>query len=119
MDNRYWVLASRPEAEIEPEHFRLEQETVAALEEGEVLVAVSYLVASPPLRMSLTSGGITGRPVDIGAKLRGNGLARVIESRDPTRLDEVTDRAHAAIVERFGDGPVEGAIQAHVITALT
>jgi SAM-dependent methyltransferase len=47
-----------------------------------------------------------------GSPLRGE-----IEARDSGRLAEVTDAAAAKIGARFGNGPVDGAIQAHVITA--
>jgi SAM-dependent methyltransferase len=37
-------------------------------------------------------------------------------ARDKSRLGEVTDIAAEAIAERFGPGPVDGRIQAHVVT---
>jgi len=45
-------------------------------------------------------------------------LRNEIEVRDASRLEEVTDRAAGMISERFGEGPVEGKIQGHVIVAL-
>jgi ubiquinone/menaquinone biosynthesis C-methylase UbiE len=39
-----------------------------------------------------------------------------IEARAAAKLDEATDAAEQAIVRRFGKGPVDGKIQAHVIT---
>ncbi|PWC34768.1 SAM-dependent methyltransferase [Azospirillum sp. TSO35-2] len=47
----------------------------------------------------------------------GTPLRHEIEARDAGRLDEVTDRAAQAVARRFGDGPIDGKIQAHVITA--
>lgn len=47
---------------------------------------------------------------------QGTPLRNEIEARDPSRLEEATDAATAAITERFGDGPVDGRIQAHVVT---
>jgi ubiquinone/menaquinone biosynthesis C-methylase UbiE len=47
-----------------------------------------------------------------GTPLRGE-----IEARDAMRLSEATDAAAAALAARFGPGPIEGKIQAHVITA--
>ena len=47
-----------------------------------------------------------------GTPLRGE-----IEARDKTRLEEVTGRATDAIIQRFGSGPIDSRIQAHVITA--
>jgi ubiquinone/menaquinone biosynthesis C-methylase UbiE len=47
-----------------------------------------------------------------GTPLRGE-----IEARGPGRLEEATDAAAAAITARFGTGPLDGKIQAHVFTA--
>jgi ubiquinone/menaquinone biosynthesis C-methylase UbiE len=47
-----------------------------------------------------------------GTPLRGE-----IEVRGPGRLDEATDAAEAAVAARFGTGPIDGKIQAHVFTA--
>jgi SAM-dependent methyltransferase len=47
-----------------------------------------------------------------GSPLRGE-----IEARDSTDLERVTAAAAAAVAKRFGSGPVEGTMQAHVFTA--
>ncbi len=39
-----------------------------------------------------------------------------IEARDPAGLGPATDASTRAIAARFGDGPVDGRIQAHVVT---
>ncbi|KAA0596258.1 SAM-dependent methyltransferase [Azospirillum lipoferum] len=49
---------------------------------------------------------------------QGTPMRLEIEARDASRLDEVTDLAAQAIARHFGDGPVDGKIQAHVITAV-
>jgi ubiquinone/menaquinone biosynthesis C-methylase UbiE len=48
---------------------------------------------------------------------QGTPLRNEIEARDPTRLAEATEAATAALAARFGPGPIEGKIQAFVITA--
>jgi ubiquinone/menaquinone biosynthesis C-methylase UbiE len=48
---------------------------------------------------------------------QGNPLRGEIEERGPAGLQEVTEAAAAALAERFGSGPIEGRIRAHVITA--
>jgi ubiquinone/menaquinone biosynthesis C-methylase UbiE len=48
---------------------------------------------------------------------QGTPMRNEIEARDPTRLEEATDAAQAAIAERFGSGSVKGRISAHVFTA--
>ena len=47
----------------------------------------------------------------------GTPLRYEIEARDASLLQLATDRATAAIASRYGDGPVTGKIQAHVIVA--
>ena len=49
------------------------------------------------------------------AYCQGTPLRSEIETRDKTRLEEATDIAAEAIARRFGRGPVDGAIQAHVV----
>jgi SAM-dependent methyltransferase len=49
------------------------------------------------------------------AYCHGTPLRNEIEARDASRLDEATAVAAAAIARRFGSGPIEGKIQAHVI----
>ena len=48
---------------------------------------------------------------------QGTPLRNEIEARAPARVAEATDAAAAAIAQRFGSGPVDGKIQAHVFTA--
>jgi len=50
------------------------------------------------------------------AYCQGTPLRNEIEARDRSRLGEATDIAAEAIAERFGSGPVDGKIQAHVVT---
>jgi len=79
--NWKWVLKSRPEFEVEQKHFALEEESVAQIADGQVLLEHHYLTVNPPMRMALVSGGITGKPYPLGRTMYGGGLARVIESR--------------------------------------
>jgi SAM-dependent methyltransferase len=53
------------------------------------------------------------------AYCQGTPLRNEIETRDPSRLDEATDIAAAAIGKRFGRGAVDGKIQAHIVTVET
>lgn len=48
---------------------------------------------------------------------QGSPLRHEIEARDAARLDEATERATEAVARRFGAGPIEGKIQAHVVMA--
>lgn len=53
------------------------------------------------------------------AYCQGTPWRNEIEARDASRLAEATDVAAAAIAQRFGPGPVDGKIQAHVVTITT
>ncbi|MHB8534748.1 MAG: class I SAM-dependent methyltransferase [Sulfuricaulis sp.] len=50
------------------------------------------------------------------AYCEGTPLRNEIEARDMSRLGEATDIAERAISRQFGLGPVDGKIQAHIIT---
>lgn len=50
------------------------------------------------------------------AYCQGTPLRNEIEARDPDGLEAATDRAGDAIARRFGPGPVDGKLQAHVVT---
>jgi ubiquinone/menaquinone biosynthesis C-methylase UbiE len=49
---------------------------------------------------------------------QGSPLRSEIEARDAGRLQEATAAATNALAARFGTGPIEGKIQAHVISAV-
>jgi ubiquinone/menaquinone biosynthesis C-methylase UbiE len=53
------------------------------------------------------------------AYCQGTPLRAEIEARDPNGLEAATDHAASALAQRFGDGAIEGRIQAIVITAET
>lgn len=85
------------------------------------------------IERDLDTGGFRGSPqIDtVAARSRassaripafaychGSPLRNEIEARGATRLDEATDVAGAAIARRFGPGPVDGKIQAHIVTVV-
>ena len=49
---------------------------------------------------------------------QGTPLRNEIEARDPSRLEEATAVAAAAVAARFGQTDIDGEIRAHVITAV-
>src|SRR5262249_42916265 len=51
------------------------------------------------------------------AYCQGTPLRNEIEARDPSRLEEATQKAAQALAQRFGAGAIEGRIRAFVITA--
>jgi hypothetical protein len=52
------------------------------------------------------------------AYCQGTPLRNEIEARDPAGLEAATQACTEALALRFGSGPVEGRIRAHVITAV-
>jgi hypothetical protein len=53
--------------------------------------------------------------VAANAFCQGTPLRNEIEAIDGAVLDTVTDAVATVLAERFGHGPIEGCIQAHVI----
>ncbi|HET6376248.1 MAG TPA: methyltransferase domain-containing protein, partial [Methylocella sp.] len=51
------------------------------------------------------------------AYCQGTPLRNEIEARDPSRLEEATQRAAEALAQRFGGGPIEGRMKAHVFVS--
>jgi len=85
----------------------------------------------PTIARDLANGGFTASPqistvaarsraesprVPAIAYCQGTPLRNEIETRDSSRLAEATDTATEAIAQRFGRGPVDGKIQAHIVT---
>ena len=59
-----------------------------------------------------------GSPRDVAiAYCQGTPLSNEILARDPSGLERATQVAEEALARRFGTGPVEGPIRAHVFTA--
>jgi hypothetical protein len=57
-------------------------------------------------------------PRDVAvAYCQGTPLRNEIEARNASGLDASTQAAAEALARRFGEGPVEGRIRAHVISA--
>jgi SAM-dependent methyltransferase len=52
------------------------------------------------------------------AYCEGTPLRNEIEARDASRLEGATNTAAQALERRFGTGPIEGLIRAHVIAAV-
>ena len=49
--------------------------------------------------------------------VQGTMIRAAIESADPVRLGEVTDAVERVMLARFGSGPVEGEMNALIVTA--
>jgi SAM-dependent methyltransferase len=66
--------------------------------------------------VTLPSRAASARDPAVGF-CQGSPLRAQIESRDPSGLAAATDDAAAAVAARFGSGPIEAPMQAHVIVA--
>jgi ubiquinone/menaquinone biosynthesis C-methylase UbiE len=53
------------------------------------------------------------------AYCQGTPLRNEIEARDSSRLEDATNEAANALARRFGPGPIEGRIRAHVLNAVS
>ena len=79
------------------------------------IAGAGFSVAPTIETLSRRSHALTPR-IPAVAYCQGTPLRNDIEARDPTRVAESTDIATMAIVANFGEGEVEGKIQAHVVT---
>jgi SAM-dependent methyltransferase len=77
-------------------------------------LAAAGFAATEAETVTRRSRAATPRDPAIGY-CQGTPLRNEIEARDKSRLGEATDVAASAIAARFGTGPVDGKIQAHVI----
>ncbi|WP_061539089.1 class I SAM-dependent methyltransferase [Collimonas fungivorans] len=72
--------------------------------------------SSPHISTVAARSRATSARIPAIAYCQGTPLRGEIEARDKSRLSEATDAAEEAIVRQFGPGPVDGKIQAHIIT---
>lgn len=76
--NHRWMLAEHPVGLAKPDDFRLVEETVPDLEDGQVLLEVAFVSLDPGQRMILDPANGMSAP---GATVSGWGVGKVIESR--------------------------------------
>jgi SAM-dependent methyltransferase len=84
------------------------------------------------IERDLANGGFNGSPEIVAVEARsraasaripaiafcqGTPLRNEIEARDASRLGDATDAAEAALVDRFGLGPIDGRMRAYVVIA--
>ena len=81
MTNQRIVLASRPVGAPVAENFRLEEGTIPAPADGEVLLLVHYLSLDPYMRRRMDDRASYAPPVALDAVMVGGTVGEVIESR--------------------------------------
>jgi len=81
--NRRIVLASRPQGTPTAANFRLEQQPVPALKDGEILLRTLWLSLDPYMRGRMSDAPSYAAPVEVGAVMVGGTVSRVEESKHP------------------------------------
>jgi NADPH-dependent curcumin reductase CurA len=78
-----FVLASRPQGQVVPANFRLEQVAVPVLKDGEVLVRNHYLSLDPYMRMRMEDVKSYAAPQALGEVMVGGTVGEIVESKNP------------------------------------
>ncbi|MCZ6792543.1 MAG: NADP-dependent oxidoreductase [Planctomycetota bacterium] len=81
--NRRITLAARPRGYPRDSDFRLVEEPVPELSEGEFLVHAVYLSVDPYMRGRMNAGKSYADPLEIGDVMVGESVGRVVASRRP------------------------------------
>jgi NADPH-dependent curcumin reductase CurA len=81
--NRQLVLASRPQGEPSVDNFRLVEQTLPALADGQVLVRHHFLSLDPYMRGRMNEGKSYAQPQPLDAVMIGGTAGEVVESRHP------------------------------------
>jgi len=81
IENTRIVLASRPQGMPGPENFRIEKESIAKLEEGQVLIKVLYLSLDPYVRGRMNAEKSYVDPLSIGEIITGESAGVVVKSK--------------------------------------
>ncbi|SDC00771.1 hypothetical protein SAMN05216345_101146 [Cupriavidus sp. YR651] len=77
------VLASRPEAAVTPDNFRLEEVPVPDLADGQVLVRNHFLSLDPYMRGRMGEGKSYANPQPLNEVMIGGTVGEVIASKNP------------------------------------
>lgn len=77
------VLASRPEGEVTPANFRIEQVPVPELQDGQILIRNHYLSLDPYMRMRMSTAKSYADPQPLDETMIGGTVGEVIASKNP------------------------------------
>jgi NADPH-dependent curcumin reductase CurA len=81
--NRQIQLVSRPQGEAKAENFRLLEQPLAPLQDGQVLVRHHYLSVDPYMRGRMNDAKSYAAPQPLGAVMGGGTVGEVVESKHP------------------------------------
>ncbi|WP_350291535.1 NADP-dependent oxidoreductase [uncultured Croceitalea sp.] len=83
MKNKKLVLAARPSGLLIKEtDFRMEEEDIRPLKNGEFLIKVLFLSVAPVMKFYMQDGAGIEAPLQFGDTMRGRGVGEVIESKN-------------------------------------
>jgi NADPH-dependent curcumin reductase CurA len=80
--NRKIVLASRPDGEPQPEHFKLIESEVPEPGEGQVLLKTLWLSLDPYMRGRMSAARSYAKPVEVGDVMVGGTVSEVVTSHN-------------------------------------
>ena len=81
--NRRIVLASRPDGEPVQHNFRLEEQPIPTIKDGEVLLRTVYLSLDPYMRGRMSDAPSYAPPVNIDEVMVGGTVCQITESKNP------------------------------------
>lgn len=81
--NRRFVLARRPQGAPVADDFRLEQQPLPALQQGQLLLQTLYLSLDPYMRGRMSDAPSYAEPAALDEVMLGGTVSRVIDSRHP------------------------------------
>ncbi len=83
MINTKVALASRPQGLIENNNFKLVNEEIELIKEGQVLIQIEAISLDPAIRGWMNEGTTYIKGIEIGAVIRTFSAGKIIESRHP------------------------------------
>ena len=77
------VLASRPQGEVVPANFRVEEVPVPVLKDGEVLIRNHFLSLDPYMRGRMDDAKSYATPQPLGETMIGGTVGEIVDSKNP------------------------------------
>jgi hypothetical protein len=77
------VLASRPQGQVTPDNFRLEEIPVPSLKDGEVLIRNHFLSLDPYMRMRMEDVKSYAAPQALNETMVGGTAGEIVDSKNP------------------------------------
>jgi NADPH-dependent curcumin reductase CurA len=82
LSNRKILLASRPKGMPDESNFEMIEETVPAIQEGQVLIKTLYLSVDPYMRGRMSDAKSYAKPYEVGKPFLGGAVGKIVESRN-------------------------------------